>query len=136
MSTRAIRDKNPGNIRPSNKYTWNGQVGVEEGYCVFVDMEHGIRAMTKDIISKINRGLNTIEKYIPVYAPNSDNNNTEGYIKRVADRSGIKRDTLLLVDYPTLRSLVYEHIQIEAGNDARLIRDAQIEAGVRMAFLT
>lgn len=132
---RGLRDNNVGNIRPNPAYTWYGAKGVENNYVIFDDVEHGIRAMAKDLRSKIKRGLNTIASYIPVYAPPSDNNNTEGYIQRVEKLSGISRSSILTADYPTLSKLVKAHINVEIGEHyAALVTDQMIKDGVTMAL--
>ncbi len=136
---RGLRDNNPGNIRPSTKYKWNGQIGIDEKggqgkYVIFQDVEHGIRAMAKDLSSKIFRGLNTLNKYIPVYAPPDDSNNTLAYIKRVSHDTGIAPDELLFADHVTLCKLVKAHISVEIGDkSSHLITDAMIQTGVKMA---
>lgn len=132
---RGLRDNNPGNIRPNPAYTWYGQKGIEHNYVIFDDIEHGIRAMAKDLKSKISRGLNTLEKYIPIYAPPSDNNNTRGYINRVAASTGFKPNEVLIVNEATLLKLVKAHIAVEIGEHyASLITDAMIDEGVQMAL--
>jgi hypothetical protein len=132
---RGLRDNNPGNIRPSIRYQWNGQVGTENNYVVFVDIEHGLRAMCKDLMSKINRGLNTLNKYIPVYAPPSDNNNTQGYIDRVSKSTGIEPKAILDTNKTTMVKLVKAHIAVEIGGHyAELITDDMINHGVDLAL--
>lgn len=132
---RGLRDNNPGNIRPSIRYQWNGQIGTENNYVVFQDIEHGIRAMCKDLMSKINRGLNTLTKYIPVYAPPSDNNNTQGYINRVSKSTGIEPKAILDTNQDTVFKLVKAHIAVEVGDHyAGLITDDMIHAGINLAF--
>lgn len=132
---RGLRDNNPGNIRPNPKYEWFGQKGVEHNYVIFDDIEHGLRAMAKDLKSKIKRGLNTLELYIPVYAPPSDNNNTRGYINRVAASTGFSPNEVLIANEATLLKLVKAHIGVEIGDHyAGLITDDLIAAGVHMAL--
>jgi len=132
--SRAIRNNNPGNIRPNKKIKWVGEIGQEGGYIIFIDIEHGIRAMAIDLKNKINRGLNTLAKYIPVYAPAADNNNTQVYIDRVVKLTGIASSTILGADNNTLFKLIKAHINVEAGNkNAQLITDDMISAGIALA---
>lgn len=132
---RGLRDNNPGNIRPSKKYKWNGQIGIEGGYVIFVDIEHGIRAMAKDLVSKINRGLNEIALYVPIYAPAGDNNDPKSYIDLVSKLSGFAPNELLIANPSTIYKLVKAHIVEECGaNNAELIPDTSVLAGVNMAF--
>jgi len=88
---RGIRNNNPLNIRYNAKNQWLGQTGsdrvpAEKGMCVFTSMHYGIRAAFK-LLSNYGRkyGLNTVRSIITRWAPPSDDNNTEAYIKRVCD---------------------------------------------------
>jgi hypothetical protein len=133
---RGLRDNNPGNIRPNPTYIWSGQTSSENNYCTFDSVENGIRAMAKDLKTKIvKHGWNTIAKYIPAYAPEEDNNNTAGYIARVSKLSGFAPDAPLTANYDTLFRLVKAHINVEVGDHyAGMITDDMIKAGVRMAI--
>ncbi len=132
---RGLKDNNCGNIRPNDAYKWDGQIGVEGGYCVFVDIEHGIRALAKDIKTKITKdGLNTIFKYVPKFAPPGDGNNTQGYIDRVCKATGFAPDEVLTPDYYTLFKLVRAHISVEVGEHyAELVTDQMVRDGVSLA---
>lgn len=100
-TSRGFRNKNPGNLRPlSGGKVWSGQVGIDyqgstAGYIIFDSFENGIRAMARDLKVKAARGLNTIAKILPVYAPSADNNNVQAYIESVESYSGVDRDTVL-----------------------------------------
>lgn len=132
---RGLRDNNPGNIRPNQHYTWLGQIATENNYVVFQSIEFGLRAMAMDLKHKILRGLDTIEKYIPVYAPAGDNNDPEAYTKTVSKMSGIPQDAKLIPDIATIQALVKAHIFVEVGgNFAKLITDEMIKEGVGKAF--
>lgn len=131
---RGLRDNNPGNIRPNPKYKWFGEIGQEHGYSIFIDVEHGLRAMAKDLKSKIKRGLNTIESYVKIYAPPEDGNNTEGYIQRIVTSTGIARNAILTPDAATLFKLVKAHVAVEIGDHySGYITDQMITEGVAMA---
>lgn len=93
--SRGFRNNNPGNIRPNPNYTWQGQIGSEGGYVKFDSMYNGFRALGIDLKNKVARGLDTIEKILPVYAPKADKNPTEDYINTVAKWSGVARDKSL-----------------------------------------
>lgn len=130
-----LKNNNVGNIRPNPNYTWLGQIGVNKGYVVFKDIEHGIRAMAKDLHTKITiDGLNEIAKYIPRYAPPTGNA-TQNYINAVSEYSGIPSNQILTADAPTLLKLVPAHIRVEVGApDYKLITQDMINTGVAMAF--
>ena len=93
--TRGERNNNPGNIRINPAWTWQGQMGADSGgYVIFNTVENGVRAMTKDLKTKIARGLNTIAKIIPVYAPEFENP-TSSYISRVSEWAAIPKDKVI-----------------------------------------
>jgi hypothetical protein len=130
---RGLRDNNVGNIRPNPSYTWYGQIGVENGYVIFEDIEHSIRAMGKDLSNKIKRGLNTLDRYIPVYAPPADNNNTQAYIDTVATLSGFAPTDILIPNVATLFKLVKAHIHVEIGSpNDKLITDDMVHNGLAL----
>lgn len=97
VASRGYRNNNPGNLRPlAGGVKWQGQVGIDAGnYLIFDTMTNGIRAMTRDLKTKLARGLNTIAKILYVYAPAADNNNVEAYISSVCEYAGIERDQVL-----------------------------------------
>lgn len=132
---RGLRDNNPGNIRPNHAYTWLGQIGIENNYVVFTSIEYGLRAMAMDLKHKIMRGLDTIEKYVPVYAPKSDNNDPDAYARTVSKLSGIDKAAKLNPNKETIKALVKAHIFVEVGgNFAKLITDEMVSVGVEKAF--
>ena len=84
------RKHNVGNLRPTG-FKYEGQIGVSPGgFAMFESREAGINALNHDIGVKLNRGLNTPEKFLNVYAPKSDKNDTEAYIQSVSKSLGIK----------------------------------------------
>ena len=84
------RKYNVGNLRPSG-FTYPGQIGLSKGkFALFDSPEAGLNALNHDIDVKLNRGLNTPEKFLNVYAPKSDKNDTEAYIRNVSKALGIK----------------------------------------------
>lgn len=89
-----IKRNNPGNIRKDARWTWQGeQPGTTPGqFITFISLDDGYRAMMKDLQNKIKSGTDTIHKIIYKYAPPSDNNPTEAYIRFVSNSSGISPD--------------------------------------------
>lgn len=133
--TRGERNNNPGNIRPAG-YTWQGQSGIDSGsmgsYLIFSTPEYGIRAISKDLLTKFGRGLNTVEKIITAYAPPSENP-TASYIAAVSQSLGVMSfSTLNLRDVSTLTNFVYAIIKHENGRV--IYTPAQIAEGVSMAL--
>jgi hypothetical protein len=115
--TRGERNNNPGNLRFDTRWTWQGQVGKDEGnYLIFDTVKNGIRAMTRDLLAKIKRGENTITKILNIYAPPSDNNPTQVYIARVSEWSGIAKDIPISPDDKSrVYALVTAMIRFENG---------------------
>lgn len=99
MDSRADYNNNPGNLRPPPKITYQGQIGIDDkGFAIFDSPENGERALRNDIRIKIERGINTPEKFIDMYAPAGkdkygDENSEEGrenYKIWLANRLGLK----------------------------------------------
>jgi hypothetical protein len=142
VTSRGYRNKNPGNLRPlSGGQKWVGQVGVDTqgsaaGYVIFDSFENGIRALARDIKTKTARGLNTIAKIIPVFAPATENN-VYAYIAEVEKNAGIPRNQVLTE--ADLLPLVKAMARHELGRDAEgryvyaLIPEKDYVAGVARA---
>lgn len=85
MTSRGLRNNNPGNIRLSATTVWQGEVrpSQDKSFCQFRTMAYGYRALIKLLQNyrKMN-GCRTITDFINRWAPPVENN-TSGYIKRV-----------------------------------------------------
>lgn len=81
---------NPFNIRYNAANNWQGQTGkTERGFVKFDTLSNGLRAGLKLLNTYVNgHNLNTVSKIINRYAPPSDNNPTENYIKYVENAVG------------------------------------------------
>ena len=78
------RNYNPGNLRPSSAYQWNGEVGQNGGFVIFDSPEMGTRALTKNLYtSQETHGNNTVREIITRWAPPSEND-TDAYVKKVS----------------------------------------------------
>ena len=84
---------NPGNIEQGQKYA--GETGEtyandrDRPFVVFDSPEMGVRALAKDLTTKIKRHKGDIEKIITEYAPNNEND-TQDYINFVKNNLGGK----------------------------------------------
>lgn len=95
--SRAYRNHNPGNLRSSPF-----QSGMDGGFAVFRNDLIGWNALHWDIMQKSKgktvTGLgpkSTLRELIFVYAPPSDNNDSEAYLARVTKKTGLNEsDTL------------------------------------------
>jgi hypothetical protein len=117
VMTRGYRNKNPGNIR-LNGETWQGEIkGTDEAFKTFHSMPFGYRGIFVVLRSYFkNRGINTIEEIINVYAPSADNNDTEAYINAVSNRTGIAKDQpLSFNDAVAIKNIVAAISQQENG---------------------
>lgn len=122
-NTRGFRNNNPGNLKYGTP--WKGVIGQDpEGYAIFDTMVNGVRALGKDLQAKINRGLNTIDSIMRVYAPASENP-TENYIAKVEDWTGIGRfERLSVADLPIVMPAI---IRFENGH---AIDEPTLQAGI------
>jgi hypothetical protein len=114
-----IENNNPGNIRKSASFTWQGeQPGTAPGdFVVFDTLTNGYRAMIKDFQTKISNGYDTLSKIITRYAP-PEENDTAAYITYVSDDTGVDADaTLQADDVDTLANIAYSMSFFEHGID-------------------
>lgn len=88
-------NNNPFAIMDETPDPWRGLKGkTSDGFLIFEKPVDGIRAGFINLTNAyLKRGLNTIEKIFPVYAPVGHGNNVpEDYIKRVENLTGIPRN--------------------------------------------
>nr|DAT66751.1 MAG TPA: virion protein [Caudoviricetes sp.] len=85
-----IKRNNPGNLRPASR-KWQGEITRAGGkYCEFATLEWGCRAMLKLLSTyRTKHGLTTVQGIITRWAPPSDGNDTNAYIRYVAERLGV-----------------------------------------------
>lgn len=106
---RGIRQNNPGNIRPGQGF--RGETGTIDNYCVFDTAHNGIRAIGIDLLTKMERAVDTVREIVTVYAPPAEND-TEAYIRDVCRRTGFKDDDILNLNHldvlvPFVRAVVF-----------------------------
>ena len=131
MSTpRGLRNNNPLNIRHSRD-RFQGEVvpGSDRAFKQFTSMAYGYRAAFVTLATYLAHGRNTVEKIVRAWAPPTENN-TEGYINHVVQRSGVGRNKVLTAesggDY---RKIVAAMSHCENGVPAVM---ADVEAGFRL----
>lgn len=121
MSTAPILYNNPFALiqAPGRADDWQGlKEQLKNGFLVFNSPLFGARA---GIISFLNtylkRGINTIEKIFPIYAPASDSrNNPQQYIANVVKFTGIPANKPLTEPADILKVLK-AIVRIESGRD-------------------
>ena len=133
--SRGIRNNNPGNIRRSAD-PWQGLADqqTDADFCVFKSPIYGIRALACTLIAYQDKhALRTIRAIIGRWAPATENN-TDAYVKAVADDSGRDPDqTLDMHSYADLQAVVTGIIKHENGQQpytAAQIDKALVLAGV------
>lgn len=107
--TRGMRNNNVGNLRPSG-FTYTGQVGKDAGnHAIFSDMKFGAAAMINDLAFKFyarNPRLDTIRKFVSVYAPSSDNNDEANYRNWISSNAKIGIDDPIPKDVNIFKKIV------------------------------
>jgi|GEM_PF-89781 len=110
---------NLGNIRTSN-IDWQGKTTPFKGFESFSSPELGARAMYKNLSSYANSTPSmTLAGAISKWAPRSEND-TDAYIKFVAEKAGIDKETLLsdvLKDPQTAAAMMYWMGTMEHGQN-------------------
>lgn len=146
MTTRGVRNNNPGNIDYNPLNAWQGQLGLELGvpkprFARFDTPENGIRALGKLLLTYRGKdgmpgvggpGIDTVRETINRWAPGSEND-TEAYIGAVAKALGVQPSQVIDVRLPaTLRGLVVAIIRHENGGVP--YQDTVIDEGLRRAL--
>jgi hypothetical protein len=131
---RGVRNHNPGNLKFNGHVQWSGQIlqgRKDNTFCEFQSAEMGIRAMARLLMTYHRRGLNSIAKIIPTYAPKSEND-TENYIKYVEKNSGFNRhQPVNMTDVRQAKPIIKAMIHMECG--LCLWDDATIERAIHSA---
>lgn len=122
MDNLADYNNNPGNLRPPKGVKYEGQIGVDErGFAIFENKSFGQRALVNDINIKINRGLDTPEKFIDRYAPAGEENPEdarENYKIKLAASLGLKstNDPFPKGAAPKIADVIY---RFESGTEPK-----------------
>lgn len=119
METRGMRNNNPTNLRAAP----NAVRKDKDGFAVFATPEAGYEAAARQLKGYGNAGLDTVEKIISKWAPDSEND-TETYIRTVVQSMRSKghdvlKDTVLDLSEPdVLKALLDSMINVEVGAGA------------------
>ena len=84
---RGIRNNNPLNIRRTSTQ-WEGlhPVQADREFCQFIDMKYGYRAAFRLLMKYYRKyGLHSVQAIINRWAPPSDGNATNAYVKQVVN---------------------------------------------------
>ncbi|WP_410015805.1 hypothetical protein [Sodalis sp. C49] len=106
-----LRNNNPGNLRAAP----NG-VGREKNFVKFATPTDGLAALSRQLMLYGDRGNNTLDGIIHTYAPRTENN-TQAYIKDVAQQTGFDSHQRLNMHSPAVLSQIMTAIiQHENGS--------------------
>ena len=89
-----VRNNNPLNMKESADWKGERKLNLDKKFEEFTSAEYGFRAGYIDLLQKLERGVNTVESIISVWAPSpknssDDHNETAAYIEYVADKMNI-----------------------------------------------
>lgn len=121
MIPRGERNNNPGNLRANSANRWRGKLsGADKRDKVFeefVTLEYGYRALLITLCTYIRRyQLHTLRQIITRWAPPSDHNDTESYIRQVSAYAGIPLGAYFSEnDEAKLIELAYAISRVENG---------------------
>lgn len=130
---RGLRNNNPGNIEKTKpgRAMWNGEIeSTDPRFAQFVDIKYGYRAMFKLIERYILKlGKTNLTDIINTWAPPVENN-THGYVERVAKESGVDPHvTIGSKDKDKLTRIVAAMSLVENGRPAV---PNEVEAGWKL----
>ena len=112
---RSTRNNNPGNVKKPGANKWEGTKSYDEvGHAIFKNYIFGTRAMILDVLAKIKRGENTINKFLPIYCPKSDGCPIAEYIAFVERESGVNKNTVLNANGKVDKNTLYRVLQAMA----------------------
>ncbi len=108
---------NPFSLIQTKPSAWQGLVPGSTGFLKFTSVVYGVRAGFINLVNTyLNKGLNTISKIFPVYAPVGHGaNNPALYIAAVEKLSGIPRDQVISTS-DQIYKIGKAIIQVEEGN--------------------
>lgn len=127
-----LRMNNPLNIK-LNGIQWDGMTNYQDHkiFVRFKSPEWGIRAAARILNTYSARGLDTIREIVSTWAPPSDNNPTEKYVKNVGEWTGIDVDEVIgREEYPAILAAM---IRMENGYNP--FSTEFIKHGVDLAYV-
>ncbi|MFM9952409.1 MAG: hypothetical protein ACKV1O_31050 [Saprospiraceae bacterium] len=128
------QSNNPFAIIQRTPSAWQGLEGsTSSGFLIFALPVWGVRAGFINLVNTyLNRGLNTISKILPVYAPlGHGGNDPEAYIAKVVRITGIGRNQAITTQ-EQLKKLGRAIITVEEGNF--WVRESDFQEGFRLAM--
>lgn len=120
--SRGLKNRNPLNIRKSADRFVGEVPSTDPCFKQFETMAHGYRAAFRMLNTyRVRHGCRTLIDFINRWAPPSENN-TRGYIRCVADRSGVPAGTVIdTLNGEVMRRIVSAMSFVENGIEANPI---------------
>lgn len=121
MIPRGIRNNNPGNLRVNPANNWQGKLTgsqkKDKAFEEFITLEYGYRALLITLRTYIRKHrLRTLRQIITRWAPPEDHNDTESYIRQVAQYTAIPLGAYISYDdKEALCKLAYAISRVENG---------------------
>ena len=122
QNVRGYRNNNPLNLRTSSN-AWKGKIPLAQNtdknkaFEQFINMPYGFRANMINMRTQVNKGNNTVEKLIHVWAPADDGNNPDGYTQRVCKTTGYnKTDIINPKNAEQMQNLAFAMAIVENGS--------------------
>ena len=130
---RGIRNNNPANLILTSE-NWQGKIpnsqNTDGHFEQFKELRYGIRAMMRNMINKINGGINTVDSLISVLSPSFENH-TGIYIQNVAKALGILPSVKLEITQETIIALCKIIATVENGKQyADLITESDYQEAI------
>lgn len=138
---RGLRNHNPLNIRHTSHNFWQGQVGNDGTFCLFLNNAWGYRAAFR-LLHTYNRKYHaySVREIISRWAPASDGNNTAAYIHRVCELARLKETDIIVFGSSDIQkqedeqNLVLAVACVENGVEVKDLDMEEIRNGYHMAF--
>ena len=112
---RGIRNKNPGNIKLGTDWDGLAAEQTDPTFCIFDEAVMGIRALMRILLTyRFTHNKKNIDSIIRRWAPPSEND-TEAYIKFVAERMEIEPMAMIDNSIEAYLPLVQSIIRMENG---------------------
>jgi len=114
-----LRNNNPGNLVKTS-IAWDGKIPVSQNSGVFeqfYELRYGLRALMKQLVTDMSRGLTTISLIINKYSPPHENN-TAAYIQTVSNVMGIgPNQAITALNKAFLLKMVKAIVSVEIGSN-------------------
>lgn len=131
MTSRGIRNNNPGNIRRGQKWQGLAENQTDNDFLVFSRPEYGIRALCRTLRTYQRKyGLRDVQSIINRFAPPIEND-TQSYVHSVCLKLDVKPDTPIdLAEKGIMLNLLKAIIRHENGEQP--YTDKQILYGIEL----